>query len=41
MKKLYFLYIGILVCLLTSCEHKDLCYDHPLTADLRVVFDWK
>lgn len=27
--------------LLTSCEHKDLCYDHSHTAEIRVVFDWK
>ena len=26
--------------LLTSCEHKDLCYDHSHTTKLEVVFDW-
>lgn len=41
MKKLSFLYFGILVCLLASCEHKELCYDHSLAAELRMVFDWK
>lgn len=23
-----------------SCQHKDLCYDHPHNGKLRVVFDW-
>lgn len=26
--------------LLGSCEHKELCYDHPHTASLEVLFDW-
>ena len=30
-----FLWMG-----LTACEHKDLCYDHPHFATVRVVFDW-
>lgn len=25
----------------TSCEHKDLCYEHPHPAETRVVFDWR
>lgn len=25
---------------LTACEHKDLCYDHPHFATVRVIFDW-
>ena len=24
----------------TSCEHKDLCYEHPHPAEIKVVFDW-
>lgn len=24
----------------TSCEHKDLCYDHSDAVDVEVVFDW-
>lgn len=24
-----------------SCEHKELCYDHPHSTKIRVVFDWK
>ena len=30
----------VLTALMTSCEHKELCYRHPHTADLEVVFDW-
>lgn len=26
---------------LTSCEHKDLCYDHYHNTKIQVVFDWK
>lgn len=26
--------------LLTGCEHKELCHDHPHTTQLQVVFDW-
>ena len=25
----------------SSCEHKELCYDHPHPAEVRVVFDWQ
>ena len=41
MKSLYFM-IGSLAALLlgTSCEHKELCYLHPHTAQLQVEFDW-
>lgn len=31
---------AVLLPLLTACEHKDLCYDHPHTTQLEVVFDW-
>lgn len=27
--------------LLTSCEHKELCYRHPHTTKVRVEFDWR
>ena len=30
----------MLLPLLTACEHKDLCYDHPHSASVEVVFDW-
>ena len=26
--------------LLSSCEHKDLCYDHPHRETVEVTFDW-
>ena len=26
--------------ILSSCEHKDLCYDHPHRQNVEVVFDW-
>ena len=29
------------VLLLTSCEHKDLCYDHYHNTKIQVVFGWK
>lgn len=35
------LYILLLCCtVLTACEHKDLCYNHPHDKDLRIRFDW-
>lgn len=27
--------------LMSSCEHKDLCYHHPHTATVKVRYDWK
>ena len=27
--------------MLTSCEHKELCYYHPHAAKVKVVFDWR
>lgn len=32
---------ALLLPLLASCEHKDLCYSHPHSGQLEVVFDWK
>lgn len=29
-----------LVAVLSSCHHKDLCYVHPHSTHLRIVFDW-
>lgn len=29
------------ILLLTSCEHKDLCYDHSYGTKIQVVFNWK
>ena len=31
---------AMLLPLLTACEHKDLCYEHPHSASVEVVFDW-
>ena len=28
------------ILLLSSCVHKELCYDHPHTLDIEVEFDW-
>lgn len=32
--------LALLVLLLTGCEHKPLCYDHPHGQAVRVVFNW-
>lgn len=33
--------LGMLGLLFTSCEHKELCYDHSHLAEVEVIFDWK
>lgn len=39
--KTFILYILLLCCaVLTACEHKDLCYNHPHDKELRIRFDW-
>ena len=43
MKQLYKVITGCIAAilpLLTACEHKELCYSHPHTTRLEVVFDW-
>lgn len=35
-----FLLIGMMVMVFTSCEHKELCYAHPHTTKIKVVYDW-
>lgn len=42
-RKFFTLYSSLftLLLLLSSCEYKDLCYDHNHWADVRVVFDWQ
>lgn len=30
----------LLACMLTSCVHKELCYDHSHVLEVDVVFDW-
>lgn len=35
--KTFILYILLLCCaVLTACEHKDLCYNHPHDKELRI-----
>ena len=33
--------VGAVALALASCEHKDLCYDHPHSVSLNVAFDWQ
>ncbi len=35
-----YMILAILLALTASCEHKELCYRHPHTAELNLVFDW-
>lgn len=35
------LYLMVLGALFSSCEHKDLCYQHPHVKTVRVEFDWR
>ena len=37
----YYLLAALAVLVAAACEHKELCYDHTHTVDVRVVFDWK
>ena len=39
--KRFMIYLAPLAFILTSCEHKELCYHHPHTVGLRVEFDWR
>lgn len=32
---------ALLVMILFSCEHKELCFHHPHVVTVRVDFDWK
>ena len=38
---LVMLYLMTLSVLFSSCEHKDLCYQHPHVKTLRIEFDWR
>lgn len=40
MKSLAATILMAFICLLTSCEHKELCYIHPHFTKLKVVYDW-
>lgn len=48
-KQMLYLFLKLLACMaflilliefLTSCEHKDLCYDYPHRQNVEVTFDW-
>lgn len=32
--------ISVLTIIMSSCQHKELCYDHPHSGTLNVVIDW-
>lgn len=40
MKTLLHTLIAIVAMVLSSCDHKDLCYVHPHNTKLNVVYDW-
>lgn len=40
MRRFLYLFATVSALVFSSCEHKDLCYDHPHTAPLQVIFDW-
>lgn len=42
MKKMIATYalLMVLSMIFVSCEHKELCYSHPHSAKVSVVFDW-
>jgi hypothetical protein len=41
MKILNLLACSVLLIATASCEHKELCYDHPHIGRVNVVFDWR
>ena len=41
MKRTLWMWLGLWVAFLTSCEHKELCYHHPHVVTVRVQFDWR
>ena len=41
MKRILGMLAGALMALLISCEHKDLCLQHPHVATVWVTFDWR
>ncbi len=38
MRRLFYFITLALLC--TACEHKELCFQHPHTAPVEVIFDW-
>lgn len=42
MRQIVLLFISVLTAFLfSSCEHKELCYQHPHVKTVRVIFDWR
>lgn len=40
MKRYIIMTLTVAAMTMSSCQHKDLCYEHPHTGTLDVVFDW-
>lgn len=40
-RTLYIVTCILAVLIFSSCEHKDLCYDHSHLVNVKVVFDWR
>lgn len=40
-RNLFYLLTVLCSVVLASCEHKELCFNHPHTAKIRVEFDWR
>lgn len=40
MSKLHYIFILLCTILFSSCEHKELCYEHPHTALVTIAIDW-
>lgn len=40
MRRLISLLVAVLPLMAVSCTHKELCYDHTHTREIKVVFDW-
>ena len=41
MKNIFYTIAAACILSTTSCEHKNLCYDHAHTGIVNVVFDWR
>lgn len=40
MKRIFYTAAVAVLLAMTACEHKELCYEHPHTTDVDVLFDW-
>lgn len=40
MKRIFYTAAVAVLLAMTACEHKDLCYEHPHTTHIEVLFDW-